>query len=179
MNEKELFKILLEGKSNTLGRVLEIYDKIISSQLTVMDVYNLYKIENQIVSMRVSNILKRLWRTDSSYILPIVDQFIKDAKNYKNPTFRWTIAQMFKELFPFLNLDQRIQLLFEIQRNFQLSDDWIMLSQSIDALIFAKNKKFEISHMTMILDNLARDERKIIKEKLKKLKLSVGVSNHH
>ena len=171
MNEKELFKILLEGKSNTLGRVLEIYDKILSSQLTVMDVYNLYKMENRIVSMRVSNILKRLWRTESSYILPIVDQFIKVAKEYKNPTFRWTIAQMFKELFPVLNIDQRIQLLFEIQRNFQLSDDWIMLSQSIDALIFAKNKKFEISHMTTILDNLARDERKIIKEKLKKLKL--------
>lgn len=171
MNEKELFKILLEGKSNTLGRVLEIYDKILSSQLTVMDVYNLYKMENRIVSMRVSNILKRLWRTESSYILPIVDQFIKDSKEYKNPTFRWTIAQMFKELFPVLNIDQRIQLLFEIQRNFQLSDDWIMLSQSIDALIFAKNKKFEISHMTTILDNLARDERKIIKEKLKKLKL--------
>ena len=171
MNEKELFKILLEGKSNTLGRVLEIYDKILSSQLTVMDVYNLYKMENRIVSMRVSNILKRLWRTESSYILPLVDQFIKDAKEYKNPTFRWTIAQIFKELFPVLNIDQRIQLLFEIQRNFQLSDDWIMLSQSIDALIFAKNKKFEISHMTTILDNLARDERKIIKEKLKKLKL--------
>ena len=127
--------------------------------------------ENRIVSMRVSNILKRLWRTESSYILPIVDQFIKDAKEYKNPTFRWTIAQMFKELFPVLNIDQRIQLLFEIQRNFQLSDDWIMLSQSIDALIFAKNKKFEIIYMTTILDNLARDERKIIKEKLKKLKL--------
>ena len=171
MNEKELFKILLEGKSNTLGRVLEIYDKILSSQLTVMDVYNMYKMENRIVSMRVSNILKRLWRTDSNYILPIVDQFIKDSKEYKNPTFRWTIAQLFKELFPVLNLDQRIQLLFEIQRNFQLSDDWIMLSQSIDALIFAKNKKFEIIYMTTILDNLARDERKIIKEKLKKLKL--------
>jgi hypothetical protein len=171
MNEKELFKILLEGKSNTLGRVLEIYDKILSSQLTVMDVYNLYKMENRIVSMRVSNILKRLWRTESSYILPIVDQFIKDAREYKNPTFRWTIAQMFKELFPVLNIDQRIQLLFEIQRNFQLSDDWIMLSQSIDALIFAKNKKFEISHMTTILDILASDERKIIQKKLKKLKL--------
>ena len=179
MNEKELFKILLEGKSNTLGRVLEIYDKILSSQLTVMDVYNLYKMENRIVSMRVSNILKRLWRTKSSYILPIVDQFIKDAKEYKNPTFRWTIAQMFKELFPVLNIDQRIQLLFEIQRNFQLSDDWIMLSQSIDALILAKNKKLEISHMTRILDNLARDERKIIQEKLKKLKLLIGGSNHH
>ena len=38
MNDKELFKILLEGKSNTLGRVLEIYDKILSSQLTVIDV---------------------------------------------------------------------------------------------------------------------------------------------
>ncbi len=78
---------------------------------------------------------------------------------------------MFKELFPVLNIDQRIQLLFEIQRNFQLSDDWIMLSQSIDALIFAKNKKFEISHMTTILDILASDERKIIQKKLKKLKL--------
>ena len=65
MNEKELYKILLEGKSNTLGRLLEIYDKVLSSQLTVMDVYNLYKMENRIVSMRVSNILKRL---DTKYV---------------------------------------------------------------------------------------------------------------
>ncbi len=87
MNEKELFKILLEGKSNTLGRVLEIYDKILSSQLTVMDVYNLYKMENRIVSMRVSNILKRLWRTDSNYILPIVDQIYKRFQRVQKPYF--------------------------------------------------------------------------------------------
>jgi hypothetical protein len=90
MNQNELFNILQEGKPNSLGKTLEIYNKIINNQLDVMEVYHLYKIEDRIVSMRVSNILKRLWREDLNYILPIIDQFIVDAKELLNPTFRWT-----------------------------------------------------------------------------------------
>jgi hypothetical protein len=170
MNQYELFNILQEGKPNTLGRTLEIYNKIMSKQINVMELYYLYKIEDRIVSMRVSNILKRLWREDFNYILPIVDQFIIDAKELLNPTFRWTLAQLFKELFRELNDVQKKQLLLEIQRNFQLNDDWIMLSQSIDALIFARSKKYEIINVNIIINNLDKDNRMIIQKKVKKLK---------
>jgi hypothetical protein len=170
MNQNELFNILQEGKPNSLGKTLEIYNKIINNQLGVMEVYHLYKIEDRIVSMRVSNILKRLWREDLNYILPIIDQFIVDAKELLNPTFRWTLAQLFKELFKELNDVQKKQLLIEIQRNFQINDDWIMLSQSIDALVFARSKKFEILNINIIIDKLDNDHRVIIQKKVKKLK---------
>ena len=170
MNQNELFNMLQEGKPNTLGRTIEIYNKIISNQINTMDVYNLYKKEDRIVSMRVSNIVKRLWREDVNYILPIIDQFIVDAKEFLNPTFRWTLAQLFKELFKKLNSDQKNKLLLEIQRNFQLSDDWIMLTQSIDALVYARSKKMEIINISKIIDKLEQDNRRIIEKKVKKLK---------
>ena len=170
MYQNELFNILKEGKPNTLGRTIEIYDKIICNQINVMEVYNLYKIEDQLVSMRVSNIIKRLWREDLNYILPIVDQFIIDAKELFNPTFRWTLAQIFKELFSELHDDQRNQLLVEIQRNFNLNDDWIMLAQSIDALVFSRSKKMNIVKVSNIIDKLEHDNRMIIQKKVKKLK---------
>ena len=170
MNQNELFNMLQEGKPNTLGRTIEIYNKIISNQINTMDVYNLYKKEDRIVSMRVSNIVKRLWREDVNYILPIIDQFIVDAKEFLNPTFRWTLAQLFKELFKKLNSDQKNKLLLEIQRNFQLSDDWIMLTQSIDALVYARSKKMEIINISKIIDKLEQDNRRIIEKKVNKLK---------
>ncbi len=170
MNPDELFNMLQEGNPNSLGRTIEIYNKIISNQINTMDVYNLYKKEDRIVSMRVSNIVKRLWREDVNYILPIIDQFIVDAKEFLNPTFRWTLAQLFKELFKILNSDQKNQLLLEIQRNFQLSDDWIMLTQSIDALVYARSKKMEIINISKIIDKLEQDNRMIIEKKVNKLK---------
>jgi hypothetical protein len=170
MNPDELFNMLQEGNPNSLGRTIEIYNKIISNQINTMDVYNLYKKEDRIVSMRVSNIVKRLWREDVNYILPIIDQFIVDAKEFLNPTFRWTLAQLFKELFKILNSDQKNQLLLEIQRNFQLSDDWIMLTQSIDALVNARSKKMEIINISKIIDKLEQDNRMIIEKKVNKLK---------
>jgi hypothetical protein len=69
-----------------------------------------------------------------------------------------------------LNDVQKKQLLIEIQRNFQINDDWIMLSQSIDALVFARSKKYEIFNINIIIDKLDNDHRVIIQKKVKKLK---------
>ena len=50
--------------------------------------YDLYAEEHPIVSMGVSNLMKRLWREDGKLIIPYIGNFIEDANRLKNPTFR-------------------------------------------------------------------------------------------
>ena len=53
--------------------------------------------------MRVSNLMKRLRREDGKLIIPHIDNFIEDANRLKNPTSRWTIAQLFTEYYHLLS----------------------------------------------------------------------------
>jgi len=170
MNQQELFSLLSEGKQNSLGKVIEVFDKVVAEELDVNSVYNLYRYEDQIVSMRVSNVLKRLWRNDEKFIIPLIETFIKDAKVLQNPTFRWTLSQIYKELFQYLTPTQKVELLAEVKRNLLIGDDWIMLAQSLDTLIFAHKKGFSIQDVMSVIEALEIDHRKVIRNKIEKIK---------
>ena len=171
IEENKLFDVLLEGNPNSLGRLLEVIDWIQDSKITIQKVYNLYYKEDPIVSMRVSNIMKRLWRENSDVIVNMVDTFIKDAVKLCNPTFRWTLAQIFKELFVQLNVEQREKLIEEIKRNLSISEDWIMLSQSLDALILAHKKGYDIRDIKSVVVRLSKDSRKVVRKKADKINM--------
>ena len=68
IRKQDLFDRFLEGKKNSLGQVPSIFKEILDHQITIDDVYDLYAEEHPIVSMRVSNLMKRLWREDGKLI---------------------------------------------------------------------------------------------------------------
>ncbi len=164
-NQEKLFEILKEGNPNSLGRLLEIYQLVVEKQLSISNIYDLYQFEDVIVSMRVSNILKRLWRLNPEHVLPFIPLFLKDEKRYMNPTFRWTLAQIFKELFTKLTDEDKHSLVNAISRNLTIGNDWIMLAQSMDALVFAKKKGLTIPNLLKELKVLSKDSRKVVKNK--------------
>ena len=165
ITQETLFQILKEGNPNSLGRLLEIYQLVVDQQLSIHNVYDLYQFEDSIVSMRVSNVLKRLWRLDKQLVLPLIPLFLKDEKRFTNPTFRWTLAQILKDLYPQLSHEQKLHLISSISRNLTLGKDWIMLAQSMDALIFAKKKGLLIPRLSKELNVLSNDSRKVVKNK--------------
>ena len=161
----KLFEMLKEGNPNSLGRLLEIFQLIIDNKLSTNNVYDLYQFEDAIVSMRVSNILKRLWRLDPQHVLPLIPLFLKDEIRFINPTFRWTLAQIFKDLYAKLSHEEKPLFIQSIVRNLALGTDWIMLVQSMDALIFAKKKGLPIPPLSKDLKVLSKDSRKVVKNK--------------
>ena len=60
MGKQDLFDRFLQGKKNSLGQVHSVLKDILNHRITVNDVYDLYVEENPIVSMGVSNLMKRL-----------------------------------------------------------------------------------------------------------------------
>lgn len=168
MDSKILYDLLLEGNANSLGRVLEVVEMIHQRQITPQDVYDLYRHENPIVSMRVSNLLKRLWREDPSWILPLVDGFINDAKNLKNPTYRWTIAQMVVELYSHLSTKQIDSMSEIVYENLTLNDDWILLTQSLKAIQQLMKKQISSNDKSIIVQ-LTKDSRKAVASQASKV----------
>jgi hypothetical protein len=94
---------------------------------------------------------------------------IDQAKSIKNPTFRWTLAQMYDELFLELTAKQKDQLINEIQKNLELGDDWIMLSQSMKALQKAIKQKAFLNISIQTLSRLKDHQSKVVKSQAIKL----------
>lgn len=161
MESKILFEFLLEGNANSLGRVLDVMELIHQRQVTPQEVYALYRLEHPIVSMRVSNILKRLWRDDPSMILDLVDLFISDAYSLKNTTFRWTIAQIVDELYSKLSPKQIVSMSEIVFENLTLHDDWICLTQSLKACQKIMKKQISSPDKSIII-HLTKDSRKAV-----------------
>jgi hypothetical protein len=166
---QEIFQLLSEGSPNSLGKVLEVLDYIKSNEFTLEGLLDLYEKEDRFVSMRISNILKRLWREDASNILPYVNRLIDQAKSLKNPTFRWTLAQIYDELSSQLSLQQQEHLLQEIQRNLELGDDWIMLSQSLKALQKALKHHVLVMIPNQTLTTLTHHSSKVVRAQTLKI----------
>jgi hypothetical protein len=168
-SNQEVFTVLSEGNPNSLGRLLEVLEWIKANEFTIEGLLDLYEKEDRYVSMRISNILKRLWREDSIIILTHIDRMINQAKSLKNPTFRWTLAQMYDELFLELTAKQKDQLINEIQKNLELGDDWIMLSQSMKALQKAIKQKAFLNISIQTLSRLKDHQSKVVKSQAIKL----------
>ena len=166
---QEIFLILSEGNPNSLGRLLEVFVFVKSHLFTIEGLIDLYEKEDRYVSMRISNILKRLWREDSKHIIPHVSRLIDLAKLLKNPTFRWTLAQIYDELIDELSFNQQRQLLFEIQRNLELNNDWIMLTQSLKALQKAIKNGNRVIIANPTIESLKNHSSKVVKTNALKL----------
>lgn len=169
MERDKLFHLLSEGNPNSLGNALEVYEMVLSGSLAVGDLYALYEDEHKVVSMRVSNILKRLWRHDAQIVLPLVHRFRADAAGYTNPTFRWTLAQIFREMYDVLTAEEQEALLVEVKNNLELTTDWIAITQSLETLLYAQKKGYEIRDIKPSLDKLGDDKRKAVLSKVKKV----------
>jgi hypothetical protein len=168
-SNQDVFTVLSEGNPNSLGRLLEVLEWIKANEFTIEGLLDLYEKEDRYVSMRISNILKRLWREDSIIILTHIDRMINQAQSLKNPTFRWTLAQIYDELFLELSAKQKDQLLIEIQKNLELGDDWIMLTQSMKALQKAIKQKAILNISIQTLSRLKDHQSKVVKSQTIKL----------
>jgi hypothetical protein len=168
-SNQEVFTVLSEGSPNSLGRLIEVLEWIKANEFTMDGLLDLYEKEDRYVSMRVSNMLKRLWREDNQTILIHINRIINQAKLLKNPTFRWTLAQIYDELFLDLSAKQKDQLLIEIQKNLELGDDWIMLSQSMKALQKAIKQKAFLNISIQTLSRLKDHQSKVVKSQAIKL----------
>jgi hypothetical protein len=166
--------ILSGGHSNSLGRTVEVVEMVLADPAQFEQLYQCYFDGDEVVRLRTSNAVKRLWRERADLVLPYLDHFLNEIAQIDQPSTRWTLAQMFHELDAHLTPTQRAQAVEAVKLSLLKCDDWIVINQSLEALAgWAKTDPDLRAWLTPHLQRFAQDRRKSIASKasrwLKKL----------
>lgn len=135
MTARNRFAVLLTGgHPNSLGRTIEVVDAILADPPLLKQLYQCYFDDDEVVRLRTSNAMKRLWRQQPAWFPPYLDRFMTEIAHIDQSSTRWTLAQMFLELDDLLTADQRRRAIAIVRHNLAVCDDWIVISHSLEAL---------------------------------------------
>jgi transcription elongation factor GreA-like protein len=127
-------QMLTGGHPNSLGRTIEVVDLVLANHSRFEELYNCYRSSDEVVRLRVSNAVKRLWRANPDLIAPHIDRFLTEISQINQASTQWTLATMFDELDTYLTPEQRAAALTLMQHNLATHNDWIVLNNTIDTL---------------------------------------------
>jgi hypothetical protein len=131
----EAFELMLTGgHPNSLGRTIEVVNIILANPAELEQLYQCYFSSDEVVRLRVSNAMKRVWREHPTWLVPYIDRFISEIALIHQPSAQWTIAQLFLELDEYLSASQRQQAIAILQKNLQTFDDWIVTINTFQTL---------------------------------------------
>lgn len=163
-------EMLTGGHPNSLGRTVEVVEIVLADRSQFEQLYQCYFDGDQVVRLRTSNAMKRLWRAEPDWFAPHIDRFLSEITVIDQPSTRWTLAQMFSELDRYLTDEQRTRAVDALKRNLAQSDDWIVISQTLQALAkWAKRDADLRDWLKPQLMHFSDDPRKSVRGKAQKL----------
>jgi len=156
----EAFVEVLRGARNDLGRTEEVVALVLETPSRIDELYQCFFQPDEWVRLRASSSFKRVWRADVELFLPYLDRFIKDVSKIDQPSVRWTFAEMCSDLDGHLTGMQRRSAKARVKKYLEVSDDWIVLNRSIDALALWSASDPKLAEwMRPKMSVLANDER--------------------
>ena len=160
---------MLRGSSNNLGRTVEAVELVRKNPDRMKELFHLFYQEDEWVRMRTNSVLKRLWRIDKELIKPCINKWVNEVSGIDQPSIQWTFAQMVEECSEILSQDELESANDRIKSYIKNSDDWIVLSVSIQTLsMLAKNDITLARWLRPKLVILARDHRKSVAKRAEK-----------
>jgi hypothetical protein len=164
MASREPFETMLTGgHPNSLGRTLEVVEMILADPARMETLYQCYFSEDEVVRLRVSNGMKRICRAQPDMLVPYLDRFLTDISQIQQASTQWTLAQLFLELQARLTPEQKTQAIVVMQKNMSESNDWIVLTMTLNTLGAWANKDEVLkAWLYPHLMRIAQDPRKAV-----------------
>jgi hypothetical protein len=158
------------GHPNSLGNTVEIVDEILASPDDFDEFFNCYFSNDEVVRLRVSNGMKRIGKANREILIPYLDRFLNEVANIEQASTQWTLSQLFALLEKDMSGEQHEKARAIMQRNLEIHDDWIVLTQTMETLTSraAKDKKL-LTWLQPHLERLAADKRKAVSGKAAKM----------
>lgn len=175
---------LTGGHPNSLGGTVAVAEDVLqdSSKQLFDELCRTYSSDDAVVRLRVSSALKRvcgLHRDSVSkniqpkpeWVLDIFDWLISDIGwNLDQPSAKWTIAQIIKELRKKITEKQCNMAVNLLKHNLETESDWIVQNTTADTLTdFATNDSEIKTWLVPKLKKMKKDNRKSVSSKAIKL----------
>ena len=158
------------GHPNSLGNTIEIVNEVLEDNSYFQELFNCYFSNDEVVRLRVSNAMKRICKEKKELLLPYLDKFLYDISKINQASTQWTLSQLFRSLEKDMHEAQIEQAKAIMKSNLTNSNDWIVLSQTMETLaIWSKKDDNLKTWLSPELERLQNDERKSVSGKAKKL----------
>ncbi len=169
-------QMLTGGHPNSLGRTIEVVDQVLAHPGELEQLFQCYFSNDEVVRLRTSNALKRIWRQHPDWLAPYLDRFISEIALIDQASTRWTLAQLFQELDAWLSPEQRRAATHVLQRNLDESNDWLGINQTLQTLTNWAQKDAELRDwLTPYLARFSHDSRKSVSRTAAKLSRSLSL----
>ena len=131
----EKFESMLSGgHPNSLGRTVEVVERVLRDKNRLTRLFDCYQNADPVVRLRTSNALKRICRVQPEWLLPFVDQLIRQVSVIDQASVQWTLATLFLLLEPGMEPAQKKAARRILKNNLEHHKDWIVLNTTMDTL---------------------------------------------
>ncbi|MEM9955014.1 MAG: hypothetical protein AAF846_25625 [Chloroflexota bacterium] len=162
--------MLTGGHPNSLGKTVEVVELVLADSSRVEELYQCYFSQDEVVRLRTSNAMKRLWRDQPDLIVPYIDRFIAQVSQIEQASAQWTLAQLFNELDAHLSIEQRQEATTILKRNLTQTNDWIVINNTLETLgKWATDNPALKNWLKPHVERFSGDSRKSIAKKSSKL----------
>ena len=170
MKTQEPFVEMLRGNANSLGRALEVLAAVKKDPKRADELFELYFQDDEWVKLRVSNVFRRLWREDKSWVEPYVERWVSEVAKIDQPSVQWTFAQLTGECRSKLSDKQQQAAIKQVKTYLTESDDWIVLNASLATLgDYAKTDDPIKKWLVPQLEKLQKHPKKSVAGRAKKI----------
>lgn len=154
---------LIGGHPNSLGNTLEVVDMILLDNSLFDELFNCYFSDNEVVRLRVSNAMKRIFKENRNLLIPYLDRFLNEISKIEQASTKWTLAQLYLWMRNDMNNDQFSKAKSVIKHNLETEKDWIVLNNSMETLtIWSANDDDLKAWLKPHLKRLKNDSRKSV-----------------
>lgn len=171
MNNKESFEQMLTGgHHNSLGRTVEVVEKVLKDRRRLAELYDCYFSKDEVVRLRTSNAFKRIAKTEPYWLTEYIDRFISEISKIDQASTQWTLAFLFLELHRQL-LPGQIAKAKEIMKNNLINHkDWIVINTTMQTLaMWARSDEDLREWILPVLKRFTLDEHVSISSRAQKL----------
>ncbi len=160
----DTFEAMLSvGARNSLGRTEEVVAIIQHRPQDMGALFDAYQSDDEWVRMRVSSAFKRLAKSMPEDTATFVPQFIALSRTLTQPSFQWSFAQIMMWLDDRIDAATRDQIIEIEQSNLVESDDWIVLNNTMESLMFYATSRPDLATwLAPQLRRIADDPRKSV-----------------
>ena len=158
------------GHPNSLGNTIAIVNEVLEDNSYFQELFNCYFSNDEVVRLRVSNAMKRICKEKKELLLPYLDKLLNDISLINQASTQWTLSQLFRSLEKDMNEAQIEQAKAIMKTNLTNSNDWIVLSQTMETLAIWSKKDNDLKiWLHPELERLQNDDRKSVSGKAIKM----------
>ena len=149
----EHFATMLQegGHANSLGRVNEVIEIVLSDASRLDELYACLFDDDAWVRMRAADALEKICRQQPDWLLPYIDKFQEELSTSTQPSIQWHLAQIYEQVSLTDGQQQSAQK-WLVGLLSAKDVDWIVAANAMDTLVkFTKNGSFAAKNLVKLL----------------------------